>query len=192
MSQIAEGIGQTLTKWQERVTESPKFIDTDHAYVHEGIAYDAFWTGGITSTVHFQFSTPAAKYVHFRPAGVGIDGGVATFRIFAVTPETSSPTPVSGGSTFTPVNRKHTSTSASEVTFNTEIDTSSTASYVLKYQTAVYGGSGPGGSRTGQSKGEPLEWIFTPGRTYVFTLTQGATEITAATLNLFWYEEANA
>ena len=176
--------------WQERVTQSPKFIDTDHAYVHEGIAYDAFWTGVLAaaSSQHFQFSTPAGKYVHFRPASVGINGGIATFRIFLAA--SGSATPVSGGSTFTPVNRKHTSTSASQVTFNTGIATSSTANYTLKYETKIYGGSGPGGSRTGQAKGEPLEWIFTPGRDYVFMVT--TTAETDVGLNLTWYEEDNA
>ena len=175
--------------WQERVTQAPKVIDTDHAYIHEGIAFDAFWTGAINDTTgHFQITTPAAKYVHFRPANIGISGGIATLSIFLTA--TGSATPVSGGSTFTPVNRKHTSTEAATVTFNTAIDTSSTGDYTLKYQTRIYGGSAPGQSVIGQSKGEPLEWIFNRSRDYVIMVT--TTVDTNVTLNLFWYEEDNA
>ena len=182
-------IAQRLIAWQERVTGSAKQIDTDHAYVHEGIAYDAFWVGAVNATtMKFQFSTPSAKYVHFRPANIGISANTATLRIFLTATGTTAP--VSEGSAVTPVNRKHTSTNTSGVTFKTGITTSSTGDFTEKYVTRVHGGSGPGQSVVGQSKGEPLEWIFMPGRDYVFMLT--TTDDTNVNLNLFWYEEDNA
>ena len=174
-------------KWQERVTCSPKIIDTDHAYIHEGIAYDAWFNGSISSTYHLQFSTPSTLYVHLRPTAIGISGGSATFRVFQA--GTGTATPVSGGSTFTPVNKKYTSTSASEVTFNTGINTSSTAAYTLKYESSIFGGSG-GGSRIGGTVSNGLEWILVPDRDYVFMFTPSS-EMNIG-VNLFWYEEANA
>ena len=174
-------------KWEERVTCSPKFIDTDHAYIHEGIAYDAWFNGSISSTYHFQFSTPTTLYVHLRPTAVAVSGGSAIFRVFMT--GTGTATPVSGGSTFTPVNKKYTSTQASEVTFNTGINTSSTADYTLKYEASVFGGSG-GNTRIGSALGNGLEWILVPDRDYVFTVTPSSAMNIG--VNLFWYEEANA
>jgi hypothetical protein len=102
---------------------------------------------------------------------------------------TGTATPVSGGSAFTPVNKKYTSTQASEVTFNTGINTSSTNAYTLKYESSIIGGAG-GASRTPGSVSNGLEWILVPGRNYVFTVTPSSAM--SVGMNLFWYEEANA
>ena len=180
-------VANRLVKWEERVTHSPKIIDTDHAYIHDGIAFDAWFNGSIASTYHIQLSTPSTKYIHLRPSGINIAGGSATFRVFVTGTGTTSP--VSGGSTFTPVNRKYTSTNASQVTFNTGINTSSTAAYSLKYESYIFGGSGAG-SRVGGAVSKGLEWILEPARDYVFTITPSS-EMSIG-INMFWYEEFDA
>jgi hypothetical protein len=59
----------------------------------------------------------------------------------------------------------------------------------LKYDRVAYGGSGPGQTQIGVSKGEAIEWILSPASEYVFYVTTTATEAAA---NFFWYEEDNA
>ena len=180
-------VGSILSDWQERVTQSPKYIDTDHAYIHEGAAFDAWdFAAALSGSRVCGLVIPADKYLHFRPANLAVASGMAHFRLFLCA--TSTGTALSGGSTaFAPVNRNHNSTQASVVAFRTGADTSSTAGYVEKYSTKVFGGTGPGQTRMGGSKGEPLEWVLNPNRTYaVYVTTTAATEYG---LNLFWYEE---
>ena len=89
-----------------------------------------------------------------------------------------------------PVNRNFASSKTSGVVFRTGADTSSTAGYTEKYSNKVFGGTGPGQTKVGTSKGEPLEWVFSPGVTYaVYVTTTAAVEYD---LNMFWYEEDSA
>jgi len=179
-------VGNILNGWQERVTRSPKQIDTDHAYIHEGIAFDVWDTSAVNNaTRNYRFKTPATKYVHFRPASIGISEKTAVFGVYLCA--TGSAAPLSGGSTFTPVNRKHYSTNASGVLFATGVATSSTAAYEKMYETKIYGGSGPGQTKSGAAKGEPMEWMFRRGREYCFMIT--TTGDCNVNMNLFWYEE---
>ncbi len=177
-----------MKKWEERVTQTPKMIDTDHAYVHEGIAFDAWDVATVNGRRVYGLQTPPEKYLHFRPAHLSIAGNMARFRLYQCA--TGSAAPISGGSTFAPVNRNHVSSTISEVVFRVGAVTSSTGDYLEKYSTKVFGGSGPGQSRTGVSKGEPLEWVLRPGRQYAITVN--TTVNTEYGLNLFWYEEDSA
>jgi hypothetical protein len=175
--------------WQERVTKSPKFIDTDHAYVHEGNAFDA-WVTSTVSAVH-RFKTPAATatypYIHWRPSAVSVNAGNLIFQVYDTN---TSGDKLTGGSTFAPVNRKYSSTKTSGVTFTVGVAASSTDGYVEKYRRLAHGGTGPGQTAIGVSKGEALEWILKPDTEYAIYITVSAA--TDVGLNLFWYEEADA
>ena len=181
--------GMELHNWVERVTGSPKFIDTDHAYVHEGNAFDAFavTTGSSASTIRFK--TPAATatypYIHFRPTAISVNAGNVRFQIYDT--NTSGMT---DGTAVTPVNRKYSSTSTSAVAFSIGVTACSTISYTLKYDRVTHGGTGPGQTRIGVSKGEALEWILNPDTEYAFYATVSAA--TEVGMNFFWYEEADA
>ena len=175
--------------WQERVTGAPKFIDTDHAYVHEGGAFDVFITS-TASAVH-RFKTPAltatSPYIHFRPASVTVNAGTLTYQIYDTN---TSGDKLTGGAAFTPVNRKYGSDKVSGVTVAVGVATSSTDGFVEKYRRLAHGGTGPAQTRIGVSKGEALEWILKPDTEYAIYLTVStASEIGA---NFFWYEEPDA
>ena len=76
-------VGRILESWRDRVTQSPKFIDTDHAYIHEGGAFQTVFEGAAAaSTDRYAFVTPADKYVHWRPADIDIPKGEMVFSVF--------------------------------------------------------------------------------------------------------------
>ena len=178
-------VANTLIGWQERVTGGPKFIDTDHAYIHEGNAFDAFLFSTGSSIVRFKTpaATAAKPYIHFRPASISINAGTVRFQVYDAN---TSGDKLTGGAAFTPVNRKYHSTSTAGTAVSIGVATSSTAGFVLKYDTAAFGGTGPGQTRIGVSKGEGLEWILKPNTEYALYLTSTAAQMSA---NFFWYEE---
>lgn len=49
----------------ERVTKSLKTIDTDHAYIHEGIGFDLFVKQTVLAgaSAYIQLTTPSDKYI---------------------------------------------------------------------------------------------------------------------------------
>ena len=167
--------------WQERVTGAPKFIDTDHAYVHEGIAYEAaIARDEALTTGRWVFKTPASDYVHFRPAFVSVAKGDVTCEIWEDTTST--------GGTWSAVaayNRKRTSTK----TAASLIYTAATSTGGVKIDSwRLWGSTGSGGAGGGAQMGQPHEWVLKQGTEYrlAFDTTQ------AFSANLFWYEEGDA
>ena len=186
---MSYSVANILNGWQERVTRGPKFIDTDHAYIHEGNAFDAFLFSTSTSGVVCRLKTPsttaARPYVHFRPVSINISGGTVRFRVYDTN---TSGDRLFGGSTFDPVNRKYNSTR----TAGTEITIGAAASsngFVLKYDTITFAGTGPGQTRIGASRGDGMEWILKPDTEYALYLSATSTSMGA---NFFWYEEEDA
>lgn len=181
-------VSSILNSWVERVTQAPKFIDTDHAYIHAGNAFDAFAFSTGENIVRFKTpsTTATTPYVHFRPASIAFNSGSVRFRVYDAN---TSGDKLTGGSAFTPVNRRYNSTKTAGTAVSVGVATSSTTGYVLKYDTAVYGGTAPGQTRIGASKGEGMEWILKPDTEYALYVTSTGTEVMA---NFFWYEEADA
>jgi hypothetical protein len=171
-------------KWQERVTEAPKFIDTDHAYIHEGIAYQAsVLREQVASTGQYVFRTPSTTYIHYRPAFVSIAKGNVICELW----ETTTPSTSVGSTwgTVTPYNRKRTSAH----TANTLVYSESTSAGGVKIDAwRLWGSTGAGGTGGGAQVGQPHEWVLKQNTQY--RLAFDTTEAFSA--NLFWYEEANA
>ncbi len=185
---MSQKVIMEMLNWRERVTGAPQFIDTDHAYIHDGGAFDAWDIATVNTERWIQFDTPTtdspSPYVHFRPASLSVGQGGVYFTLFEVV---STGPGLSGGDAFVPMNRSHVSTAASACTVRTNVNTSSTASYVARYRTRVHGGTGPGNTRIGASKGEPMEWVLEPHTRYgIHIRTTVSAEVAT---NLFWYEE---
>jgi hypothetical protein len=172
-------VANRLLKWDERVTGAPKMIDSDHAYIHEGDAYQANVYSSATAGVkRYALVTDATKYVHFRPTQIAIPSGNCILSLFETTVTSS-------GSAVVPAyNRNRVSTkTAASVLFSGATSTSGT----LLDRFAVYGGTGPGTTKSGASDGAKLEWVLRRGTGYRIQL-----ETTVAfNMNLFWYEEAD-
>ena len=61
---------ELLKKFQESLTGYIGTIGSDHAYIHNGIAFTAVIdVGSISGAYDIAFKTPTNKYVHWRPIG---------------------------------------------------------------------------------------------------------------------------
>lgn len=77
--EFASDVLDYLDGFKDRVTSAVRAIDTDHAYIHEGIMFSCYElqviSAGGTSKISFQ--TPAAgamQYIHWRPSLVSTSG----------------------------------------------------------------------------------------------------------------------
>ena len=170
--------------WQERVTGAPKFIDTDHAYVHQGIAFEASISRAEAETTgRWVFKTPASDYIHYRPAFVSVAKGDVTCELWEDT--TAASTGAAGWTPVTAYNRRRTSTNtATSLIYSAATSTGGTKIDSWR----LWGSTGAGGAGGGAQMGQPLEWVLKQGTEYrlAFDTTQ------AFSANLFWYEEDNA
>ena len=62
----------------ERVTECMPVITTDHALIHEGVAYSLSGVVTVTTTWALSITVPVNAYVHFKPVGIAASGGPVT------------------------------------------------------------------------------------------------------------------
>ena len=169
--------------WEERVTGAPKFIDTDHAYIHEGGAFHVAFSGtGTTSTDKYAFVTPADKYIHFRPNEITVEKGTVSFGMYESTELASTGCTSMSTEIY---NRNRLSTNESQITMYSAA-TSTGGNMIDKM--VIVGGSGPGGSKQGASDGAQLELVLKQDTQYRFEFN--TTEAFHA--HLYWYEEDNA
>ena len=81
-----------LNGFRERVTGGAANINTDHKYIHEGIAYKAHLQVGslaASNGMAFSFLAPANKYVHFK--NFKLFGVGATLRMRLIRGTTANP-----------------------------------------------------------------------------------------------------
>ena len=172
-------VANRLLKWDERVTGAAKFIDTDHAYIHEGGAFQANVAATVSAGIkRYVLKTDATKYVHFRPTQLAIPSGECIMSLFETTITSS-------GSAVVPAynhNRISTKT-AQSILYSGATSTSGT----LLDRFAVYGGTGPGKTAAGASDGPQLEWVLRRGRGYRIEVDTTV----AFNMNVFWYEEGD-
>jgi len=175
--------GTSLIKGMvEGLTKFMAVISSDHAYIHDGIAYTAIVdSGSISAAYDIAFTTPtvaSGKFIHWRPIGAttSADYVSATLR------EGDSYT---SGSAVTPINRNRLSSNTTTMqTFvkNATVDPSGT----ILQQTGI-GTSGNPASQAGGGAGADEELVLKQDTDYVLTLVpDGAT---TCLLSLFWYEE---
>jgi hypothetical protein len=175
-----------LNQFQENLTKYVGTIDSDHAYIHDGIAFTAIHVAsGISAAYDICFKTPNAasgKFVHWRPIGITTSADYCAFQL------TEGET-YTGGTAIVPINRNRA--------------LSALDGYATKMQAFVYnatctpggtviqaGGVGTSGIATAKGGGgssADQELVLKADTIYCLTLTpDGATDVT---VELFWYEE---
>ena len=172
---------------QEPLTEFISQIDSDHAYVHKGLAQTAIInTGSISAAYDICFTTPAAVdgYVHWRPTAV------TTSAEYVGMVMTEGET-FSAGTAVTPINRSRKYALANPGVSDSKITDMVKGATCTPAGTQIvntgFGTSGNPTARSGGGSGAAQEIILAPETKYAITLTPaGATTVT---LELFWYEE---
>lgn len=172
------------------VTQAPKQIDNDHAYIHEGSAYGAFSVTTSTETERtYLLNTPATtatyRYVHFRPVVATTNKGGVEVSIYEDTTQT--------GVTAIPLyNRNRNSSRSAVTTIHGGSATGVTGTVTTgKVRIAHYyagGSTAQGINASGGSAEAIYEWVLKPNTKYSLVYTSPAS--TKIGVEFFLYEEA--
>jgi hypothetical protein len=184
----------------ERVTGSPSVIQTDHKYIHVGIAYKAHLNVdalAAAASESYSLKTPAAKYLHLKNLRLQAMGASVKVEIMRGT--TANPLVVAGAGD-----------AASELTGPHNVnDTVASVTGVVIKKTPTYTDDKAGevwdyvrvnGDTTNQfvstsdaKQGENFEWVLKPDTYYVIKFTNlsagGGDAASGVELEMFWYEE---
>jgi len=167
---------------RDRLTSAFMTVDTDHAYIHNGIMFTncikRTFTGGATAKISMR--TPSNKYIHFRPSTI-----CTSSEDFSVDFYEGNSNDTAGG-TLTSYNRNRVSSLTSQMTIKESASISSSGNIVERFY--VGGSSGAGGQSGGSEAREQNEIILKQDYNYSFVLTNGTASNTVL-FKLFWYEE---
>lgn len=174
---------QIMEQEQESLTGYKATISSDHAYIHDGIAFIALVnTGSISAAYDIAFTTPAAtdgKFIHWRPIGFTTSANYIYWEL--TEGETAS-----SGTTVTPINRNRLSSNTSKMSYFAKGATCTPAGTIIDL--GGVGSAGNPASRSGGGAGGDEEIVLKQNTTYCLTITPaGATTVTG---KLFWYEES--
>lgn len=172
----------------ERVTGGVKMINTDHAAIHEGMAFTVSNKMDVASAQvgGLEITVPAGAYCHFKPASFSVSAGpiiVAFLEDYTFV----------GGSAIPSANRKRTSAATATVTVKGLANISAVAGAApLNLQTILLSGNTTAG-RLGAAQSLADEWVLKEGK-YLIAITNATNPGATATVayDLFWYEEGGA
>ena len=174
---------QLIINALEHLTGFFAVIDSDHAYIHDGIAFTAVIDcGSISAAYDIAFTTPtvaSGKYVHWRP--IGIQSSADYCKV-----ELREGDSFSSGTAVTPVNRNRLSSGTTSMQAFVKNATATPAGTLI--QLSGVGTSGNPSSRAGGGSAASQELVLKQNTNYIVTITpDSATDVTC---ELFWYEES--
>lgn len=174
----------------EHLTGFFSVIQSDHAYIHDGIAFHVNATVTINdgATLKLYFKTPdieatdnkGQNYIHWRPAQVGTSAAGVTYTLYE-----GSHT-ISGGSALSVLNMNRISDKTSKMQ---EFKTGVTATEGTQIQSGVFGTAGNPAKASGGSGGADNEQILKPNTAYTVNLVNLGGANSSVAYDLFWYEE---
>ena len=170
----------------ERITSAIRTIETEHAYIHEGIFFEIYnkFTLASAATRVVTFKTPVGIYLHYKPTSLVTSADKVTIEFFEGATVTAAT-----GTTVIPSNHNRNSTLTSGVTL---LDAPTVTANGTKFaQVYIPGATGIGGTRTGASAGlSNSEWVLKPNTVYMIRGTNGSSGSNDIQINFEWYEES--
>ena len=170
----------------ERITGAFRTIETEHAYIHEGIFYESYnkFTLAAGAKRVVTIKPAAGTYLHYRPTNLVTSADKVTIEFYEGATVTAAT-----GTAATPSNHNRNSTLASKVTL---IDAPTVTADGTKFaQVYIPGATGTGGTRTGASAGvSNSEWVLKPDTVYMIRVTNGSSGSNDIQVNFQWYEES--
>jgi len=182
----------------ENFTGGYRCINTDHAYIHEGIGFKAnFYIASLagSGTVSFLFQTPEEIYVHFK--NLQISGLGSTVRVDILRGTTAAPLVIDSVGVAATELLSQANLNDNSVT-DSEVVITKTPTYVTSQDGAVWDVLIMPGETTATrpsvaetSSNDNIEAVMKPDSPYVIKLTNlTATAATQVYFSAFWYEEA--
>lgn len=177
----AGAVGEFL---RERVTSAFPVITTDHANIHNEEAYSASGTISVAqgASTYIRVTTPAGRYIHFKPAGFTASGGPVTVTFI------ENPTSVGTGVALSEPNRNRLSSQ----TASTVCAITATLSGGTVISTLFIPSSTQGVNRLGGSTASAEEWVLKRSEDYAVKVLNSAASSSTIGYDLFWYEEPSA
>jgi hypothetical protein len=173
---------QIMSQGQEGLTGFQASISSDHAYIHDGIAFTAIIeVTDVASAYDIAFTTPSVssgKFIHWRPIGITSSANYVDIKL-------REGDTFSAGSAVTPINRNRLATNTTNMQTMVTNATATPAGTVIQ-QTGI-GTSGNPVAVSGGGAGAEQELVLAQDTNYVITITPDDT--TTVVLSLFWYEE---
>lgn len=173
----------------ERVTGGHAVITTDHALIHEGVAFTAAGVMTInTGKVGAIFiSVPAATYVHFNAAMISANTALTVSLM-----EQYTKAPGDIPSALTPMNRNRISAITSALTITAGPDVTPTSAAGAATLATVGVGANQDSKKVGGAATSAHEWVLKPGYAYCLAITNASGSTSTVSYDLFWYEEGGA
>lgn len=175
----------------ERFTGFLSVIQSDHAYIHHGLAFTYIGTTGnlsASASTSIEFTTPtvaSGKYVHFRPTFLSSSANYLTMSL------QEASTTTGGSDVLSSIkNRNRISSNTSSMqTLKTGVTVSVAGTEIDLIATGVSGGET--NKSGGQGGGADQELVLKQNTKYTITFTNaGTVTATIGLYKIFWYEEA--
>lgn len=171
----------------DMVTKSLTSIPTDHANIHAGIAYGAWYKFaalGAGASGYITIVTPTDKYAHFKPTLFSTDGPNVSIDL------AEDSTTVADGAAITPRNKRRVAGTAGDVAKVLVYSGPTTPVMgTIIDSDFVGGGTGQGQSKTGASQPNTDELVLKLGAKYLMRVTNNGAAAVNAHVKMFWYEE---
>jgi len=185
MAPTSKYTNEYLDAFAERITSACRTMDTDHAYIHEGGMFSTFVTLSMTAggTSKFHITTPAIKYIHWRPSIIASSGDKVTATLYESCGATTAT------ATLTAHNRSRLAGVSSTMTIYQSATITSDGTAI----DAIYigGGTAVGGATTGAESGEKNEIVMARSTRYSLNVVNGSSAANNVFVKLLWYEESD-
>lgn len=204
MEQINNKVQELLdvlnNNFTEDFTSGVKTINTDHAFIHQGIAFKMHLDIGdlaAAASESYSLKTPANKYLHFknlRLSGVGASVKASIIRGTASNPLTVNSAGSAASELIGPANLNDNSATSSGVTVKkTPTYTNNEDGETWDFITISGESTNQFQSATESRGNENEELVMKPDTYYVLTITNlsggGGDAASDVILTAFWYEE---
>ena len=168
---------------RERVTSAFPTITTDHAFIHEAIAWTLSGVVEVTTAYSIAFTTPEDTYIHFKPVGIAASGGPLTVTL------TEGPT-FTGGSDGTPRNRNRLGTTPDAGAMATKLGVTPSGGTVIA--TLYVPSATQGAQRLGGAAASAEEHVLKRNTVYTLNFAETASGTVFVGYDIFWYQESGA
>ncbi len=187
-----------LVKAQEELTEGLNIINTDHTFIHSGIAFKSnLYVGDLAAAGTFIFSLVIGEETYLHLKNIRLSGMGASVRMDLIRGTTANPLVLnSAGSTLSELTGPNNANDNSNLTSNVSL--AKTPTYIDSQEGEIWDSVFIIGSSTNQvingsdfKMGESFEYVLKSETPYVIKLTNLSSTDDAANvaLDIFWYEQ---
>jgi hypothetical protein len=168
---------------REHFTGFHPVIQSDHAYIHDGIGYNypCSFTLGNVEAKGCIIVAPLDCYIHWRPTTISTTASAVSVSLY------EAPTYTGGAALTGLVNHNRNEPDTPKMVLKDGTLTITDNGKLLA--TASYGAAGQPANRAGGSGGSDNEYVFKPGLEYLLLITNLTSTTTTVFADLFWYEE---